>query len=82
MYYLFDEIEKAHPDIFNILLQIMDYGKLKDQNGKNVDFRNVILILTSNITLGNMAKKFKDSFKGRKNLGIRTNCNEYNNLLW
>tara|TARA_B100000963_G_scaffold358315_1_gene382657 strand:- start:77 stop:2356 length:2280 start_codon:yes stop_codon:yes gene_type:complete len=46
---LIDEIEKAHPDIFNILLQIMDYGKLKDQNGKYVDFRNVILILTSNI---------------------------------
>ena len=46
---LIDEIEKAHPDIFNILLQIMDYGKLKDQNGKDIDFRNVILILTSNI---------------------------------
>ena len=53
---LIDEIEKAHPDIFNILLQIMDYGKLKDQNGKNVDFRNVILILTSNIGAAELEK--------------------------
>ena len=53
---LIDEIEKAHPDIFNILLQIMDYGKLKDQNGKNVDFRNVILILTSNIGASELEK--------------------------
>ena len=45
---LLDEIEKAHPDIFNILLQVMDYGKLTDQNGKSVNFRNVILIMTSN----------------------------------
>jgi len=42
---LLDEIEKAHPDLFNILLQVMDYGKLTDHNGKNVDFRNVILIM-------------------------------------
>ncbi len=45
---LLDEIEKAHPDIYNILLQVMDYGKLTDQNGKSVNFRNVILIMTSN----------------------------------
>ena len=45
---LLDEIEKAHPDLFNILLQVMDYGKLTDHNGKNVDFRNVILIMTTN----------------------------------
>ena len=45
---LIDEIEKAHPDIYNILLQIMDYGNLTDQNGKKIDFRNVILILTTN----------------------------------
>jgi ATP-dependent Clp protease ATP-binding subunit ClpA len=45
---LLDEIEKAHPDIFNILLQVMDHGKLTDHNGKQVDFRNVILIMTSN----------------------------------
>lgn len=45
---LFDEIEKAHPDIFNILLQVMDYATLTDNNGKKADFRNVILIMTSN----------------------------------
>ena len=45
---LLDEIEKAHPDLFNILLQVMDYGKLTDHNGKTVDFRNVILIMTTN----------------------------------
>ena len=45
---LLDEIEKAHPDIFNVLLQVMDAGKLTDNNGKNADFRNVILIMTTN----------------------------------
>ena len=45
---LLDEIEKAHPDLFNILLQIMDHGRLTDHNGKSVDFRNVILIMTTN----------------------------------
>lgn len=45
---LLDEIEKAHPDIFNVLLQVMDYGKLTDNMGKQADFRNVILIMTSN----------------------------------
>ncbi|RMF35472.1 MAG: ATP-dependent Clp protease ATP-binding subunit ClpA [Alphaproteobacteria bacterium] len=45
---LLDEIEKAHPDVYNILLQVMDHGKLTDHNGRQVDFRNVILIMTSN----------------------------------
>ena len=45
---LLDEIEKAHPDIFNVLLQIMDYATLTDNNGKKADFRNVILVMTSN----------------------------------
>ncbi|MCR4267323.1 ATP-dependent Clp protease ATP-binding subunit ClpA [Nitratireductor sp. ZSWI3] len=45
---LLDEIEKAHPDLFNILLQVMDHGKLTDHNGKSIDFRNVILIMTTN----------------------------------
>ncbi|HGO7082822.1 TPA: ATP-dependent Clp protease ATP-binding subunit ClpA, partial [Neisseria meningitidis] len=45
---LLDEIEKAHPDIFNVLLQVMDAGKLTDNNGKSADFRNVILIMTTN----------------------------------
>jgi len=53
---LLDEIEKAHPDLFNILLQIMDYGKLTDHNGKIVDFRNVILIMTTNAGASDLAK--------------------------
>ncbi|MCX7770453.1 MAG: ATP-dependent Clp protease ATP-binding subunit ClpA [Proteobacteria bacterium] len=47
---LIDEIEKAHPDVFNILLQVMDYGTLTDNYGKKADFRNVLIIMTSNIT--------------------------------
>jgi ATP-dependent Clp protease ATP-binding subunit ClpB len=46
---LFDEIEKAHPDVFNILLQVMDDGRLTDGKGRTVDFRNTVLIMTSNI---------------------------------
>ena len=53
---LLDEIEKAHPDLFNILLQVMDYGKLTDNNGKTVDFRNVILIMTTNAGAAEMSK--------------------------
>ncbi len=53
---LLDEIEKAHPDLFNILLQVMDYGRLTDHNGKSVDFRNVILIMTTNAGASDMAK--------------------------
>jgi ATP-dependent Clp protease ATP-binding subunit ClpA len=53
---LLDEIEKAHPDVFNILLQVMDYGKLTDNNGKTVDFRNVILIMTTNAGAADMSK--------------------------
>jgi ATP-dependent Clp protease ATP-binding subunit ClpA len=54
---LLDEIEKAHPDLFNILLQIMDHGKLTDHNGKTVDFRNIILIMTTNAGASDMAKE-------------------------
>ncbi len=53
---LLDEIEKAHPDLFNILLQVMDHGKLTDNNGKSVDFRNVILIMTTNAGAADMAR--------------------------
>src|SRR2546426_4272148 len=53
---LLDEIEKAHPDLFNVLLQIMDHGKLTDHNGKQVDFRNVILIMTTNAGAADMAR--------------------------
>jgi ATP-dependent Clp protease ATP-binding subunit ClpA len=53
---LLDEIEKGHPDLFNILLQVMDHGKLTDHNGKQIDFRNVILIMTSNAGASDLAK--------------------------
>ena len=53
---LLDEMEKAHPDVYNILLQVMDHGKLTDHNGRTVDFRNVILIMTSNAGASEMAK--------------------------
>lgn len=53
---LLDEIEKAHPDLFNILLQVMDHGKLTDHSGKKIDFRNVILIMTSNAGAFEMQK--------------------------
>ena len=53
---LLDEIEKAHPDLFNILLQVMDHGKLTDNNGKVVDFRNVVLIMTTNAGAQELSK--------------------------
>ena len=54
---LLDEIEKAHPDLFNILLQVMDHGKLTDHHGKTVDFRNTILIMTTNAGAADMARE-------------------------
>ena len=53
---LLDEIEKAHPDLFNVLLQIMDYGRLTDHNGKKIDFRNVVMIMTTNAGAAEMTK--------------------------
>ena len=53
---LLDEIEKAHGDLFNILLQVMDHGKLTDHNGKKIDFRNVVLIMTTNAGASDAAK--------------------------
>jgi len=53
---LLDEIEKAHPDVYNILLQVMDHGKLTDHNGRQVDFRNVVLIMTTNAGASDAAK--------------------------
>ena len=53
---LLDEIEKAHPDLFNILLQVMDHGRLTDNNGKSVNFRNVVLIMTTNAGAADLAR--------------------------
>jgi ATP-dependent Clp protease ATP-binding subunit ClpA len=63
---LLDEIEKAHPDLFNILLQVMDHGALTDANGKKVDFRNVILIMTTNAGASDAAKQGIGFGAGRK----------------
>ena len=67
---LLDEIEKAHPDLFNILLQVMDHGKLTDHNGKSVDFRNVVLIMTTNAGASDMAKA-ADGLRPRQARGRR-----------
>ena len=64
---LFDEIEKAHPDVFNILLQLLDDGRLTDSQGRTVDFKNTVIIMTSNIgstTLIEAAEAGPDAFEG------------------
>ena len=83
---LLDEIEKAHPDVFNILLQVMDHGKLTDHNGRQVDFRNVILIMTSNAGASDMQKAAigfgRDKREGEDTAAIeRTFTPEFRNRL-
>ncbi|MEQ9688097.1 MAG: AAA family ATPase, partial [Bauldia litoralis] len=63
---LLDEIEKAHPDLFNILLQVMDHGKLTDNNGKSVDFRNVVLIMTTNAGASEASKNAIGFGRGKR----------------
>ncbi|MEL6517101.1 MAG: ATP-dependent Clp protease ATP-binding subunit ClpA [Pseudomonadota bacterium] len=83
---LLDEIEKAHPDVYNILLQVMDHGKLTDHNGRQVDFRNVILIMTSNAGAAEQAKEAigfgRDRREGEDTAAIeRTFTPEFRNRL-
>ncbi|MBC7154947.1 MAG: ATP-dependent Clp protease ATP-binding subunit ClpA [Rhodobacteraceae bacterium] len=83
---LLDEMEKAHPDVYNILLQVMDHGKLTDHNGRTVDFRNVILIMTSNAGASEMAKSAigfgRDRREGEDTAAIeRTFTPEFRNRL-
>ncbi|MCK0168009.1 ATP-dependent Clp protease ATP-binding subunit ClpA [Jannaschia sp. S6380] len=83
---LLDEIEKAHPDVFNILLQVMDHGKLTDHNGRAVDFRNVVLIMTSNAGASEMSKAAigfgRDRREGEDTAAIeRTFTPEFRNRL-
>ncbi|MGY6535937.1 MAG: ATP-dependent Clp protease ATP-binding subunit ClpA [Pararhodobacter sp.] len=83
---LLDEIEKAHPDVYNILLQVMDHGKLTDHNGRQVDFRNVILIMTSNAGATEQAKAAigfgRDRREGEDTAAIeRTFTPEFRNRL-
>lgn len=63
---LLDEIEKAHPDVYNILLQVMDHGKLTDHNGRSIDFRNVVLIMTTNAGAFEQAKESIGFGRGRR----------------
>ncbi|MBO6601999.1 MAG: ATP-dependent Clp protease ATP-binding subunit ClpA [Roseicyclus sp.] len=83
---LLDEIEKAHPDVFNILLQVMDHGTLTDHNGRSVDFRNVVLIMTSNAGATEQAKAAigfgRDRREGEDTAAIeRTFTPEFRNRL-
>lgn len=83
---LLDEIEKAHPDVFNILLQVMDHGKLTDHNGRTTDFRNVILIMTSNAGASDAARAplgfGRDRREGEDTAAIeRTFTPEFRNRL-
>ena len=63
---LLDEIEKAHPDVFNILLQVLDDGRLTDNKGRTVDFRNTIIIMTSNMGSHIIQENFSKDFDGRR----------------
>ncbi|MDQ3893262.1 MAG: AAA family ATPase, partial [Actinomycetota bacterium] len=67
---LLDEIEKAHPDVFNILLQILEDGKLTDAQGRKVDFRNTIVIMTSNIGAGTISKNVSLGFSLSDDTGL------------
>ncbi|KAJ55119.1 Clp protease ClpX [Actibacterium mucosum KCTC 23349] len=83
---LLDEIEKAHPDVYNILLQVMDHGKLTDHNGRQVDFRNVVIIMTSNAGAAEQAKAAigfaRDRREGEDTAAIeRTFTPEFRNRL-
>ena len=69
---LLDEIEKAHPDVFNILLQILEDGKLTDAQGRKVDFRNTIVIMTSNIGASTISKNQTLGLRSATTPGSRT----------
>ena len=67
---LFDEIEKAHPDVFNILLQILEEGRLTDAQGRTVDFRNTVIIMTSNVGAREIAQTTPLGFSGNDHVGL------------
>ena len=67
---LFDEIEKAHPDVFNILLQILEEGRLTDAQGRTVDFRNTVIIMTSNVGAREIAQTTPLGFSGNDHAGL------------
>ena len=61
---LFDEIEKAHPDVFNVLLQVLDDGRLTDSKGRTVDFKNTVLIMTSNVGASQLSTAWAQGEEG------------------
>jgi ATP-dependent Clp protease ATP-binding subunit ClpA len=74
---LLDEIEKAHPDIFQVLLQVMDHGTLTDNNGKKSDFRHIVLIMTSNVGARELTRRASASAsgrRGRRRQGLQEHC--------
>ena len=78
---LFDEIEKAHPDVFNILLQVLDDGRLTDNKGRTVDFKNTIIIMTSNIGAHIIQDKLKDLDDNNREEVLEKTNNEVYELL-
>ena len=68
---LFDEIEKAHPDVFNVLLQVLDDGRLTDSKGRTADFKNTVLIMTSNIGAGQLATAWAEGEEGFDDAKVR-----------
>ena len=83
---LLDEIEKAHPDVFNVLLQVMDHGKLTDNNGKPADFRNIIIIMTSNVGAQDLARQVlgfgERSSRGKEEVALKNTFSpEFRNRL-
>ena len=78
---LLDEIEKAHPDVFNILLQVLDDGRLTDNKGRTVDFKNTIVIMTSNIGAHIIQERLKDLNEKNRDQVLETTNNEVYELL-
>ena len=78
---LFDEIEKAHPDVFNVLLQVLDDGRLTDNKGRTVNFKNTIIIMTSNLGSGYIQSQFEKMTDDNHDLLVEETKNEVMNML-
>ena len=83
---LFDEVEKAHPDVFNTLLQVLDDGRLTDAQGRTVDFRNTVIIMTSNIGSGSTwsatPRRTARSSRTRRGSGVRRPAQLTDLVMW
>ena len=78
---LFDEIEKAHPDVFNVLLQVLDDGRLTDNKGRTVNFKNTIIIMTSNLGSAYIQSQFEKMTEDNHDLLVEETKNEVMNML-